>query len=144
MSAGWLLPPVVDEIAPFLDGARKGELRVQRCVDTGRPIFPPRTRSPWGGHSEPEWVAVSGRGHIWSYAVPHPPLLPPYTEYAPYNVIVVALDEDPTIRLVGNLVRGPGDALDTVDPASIEIGAAVRVLFEPIEGEIVLPRWVLA
>ena len=60
--------------------------------------------------------------------VAHPPLLPWFAERAPYNVIVVALDEDPTIRLVGNLVKTPDGPLDEVDPATVEIGAAVRVV----------------
>jgi len=138
-----LLPPLVPEIAPFFEGTRLGELRVQRCVDTGRLIFPPRATSPWGRHAPPEWVAVSGRGTIWSVVVPHPPLLPQFAEVAPYNVILVELDEDPTIRLVGNLVREAGAALDSIDPHSVEIGARVRVVFDPVTDEIHLPRWVL-
>ena len=55
-----LMPPVDETNAAFWEGARIGELRVQRCVDTGRLIFPPRSRSPWGLHAEPAWeVAVS-------------------------------------------------------------------------------------
>ena len=47
-------------------------------------------------------------GAIWSFIVPHPPLLPAYAEFAPYNAIIVELDEDPMIRFVGNLVdRAP-------------------------------------
>ena len=91
-----------------------------------------------------EWEALSGRGTIWSFVVPHPPLLPQFAELAPYNVIVVALDEDPTIRLVGNLVARAGGPIDEVDPAAIEIGAAVRVVFERVSDAIHLPRWVLA
>ena len=90
--------------------ARKGELRVQQCAETGRLIFPPRAMSPWAPHSEPVWTSVSGFGTVWSFAVPHPPLLPQFAELAPYNVIVVALDEDPTVRMVGNLVRSEGGA----------------------------------
>lgn len=137
-----LLPPLVPEIAPFFEGTRVGELRVQRCVDTGRLIFPPRATSPWGRHAAPEWVAVSGRGTIWSVVVPHPPLLPQFAAVAPYNVILVELDEDRTIRLVGNLVREAGAALDSIDPHSVEIGARVRVVFDPVTEEIHLPRWV--
>ena len=143
MSDELLLPFIDEDSAPFWEGARKGELRVQRCAETGRLIFPPRPMSPWGQHTEPTWTAVSGRGTIWSFVVPHPPLLPPFAALAPYNVIVVALDEDPTIRLVGNLVACQGGAIDEVDPRAIEIGAPVRVVFERVTDEISLPRWVL-
>ena len=81
---------------------------------------------------------------IWSYVVAHPPLLPAYEAMAPYNVIVVAVDEDPTIRFVGNLVETPDGSPGAIDTATIEIGAAVRVVFPPPVEDIVLPRWTLA
>jgi len=137
-----LLPPITDENAPFWEGARRGELRVQRCVDTGRLLFPPRLRSPWAGRRRPEWVAVSGRGTVWSFAVPHPPLLPRFSELAPYNVVLVALDEDPGIRLVGNLVPHPGGGIGEIDASTITIGEPVRVVFEAVTDAIHLPRWV--
>ena len=59
-------------------------------------------------------------------------------------MILVALDEDPTIRLVGNLVASEKGAINEVDPASIEIGAPVRVVFQRANEEIALPRWMLA
>jgi uncharacterized OB-fold protein len=139
-----LLPPLSEETAPFWEGARNGEMRVQQCAETGRLIFPPRPMSPWGQHREPTWTSVSGRGSIWSFVVPHPPLLPQFSKLAPYNVILVALDEDPTIRLVGNLVAREGGAINEIDPATIEIGARVRVVFDRLSDEISLPRWVLA
>jgi len=144
MTDAILLPPIGEENATFWEGARLGELRVQRCVDTGRLLFPPRLASPWGGHLTPEWVTVSGCGTVWSFVVPHPPLLPQFGELAPYNVILVALDEDPAIRLVGNLVPEVGAPINALDPALIEIGQAVRVVFEAVTDEIHLPRWVLA
>jgi uncharacterized OB-fold protein len=137
--------PVCDEDAlPFYEATKRGELCIQRCVDTGRWVFPPRPLSPHGDHRPLEWAPVSGRGTIWSYVVPHPPLLPAFAALAPFNVIQVALDEDPTIRLTGNLLARDGGALNEVDPATIRIGAAVRVVFDPIDDEWTLPRWVLA
>ncbi len=144
MSQPVLLPLIDDEAAPFWEGARRGELRMQKCAESGRLIFPPRPISPVGTHSQPVWTHVYGRGTLWSFAVPHPPLLRQFAELAPYNVIVVALDEDPTIRLVGNLVTSEGGAINEIDPETIEIGAPVRVVFERVTEEVSLPRWVLA
>ncbi len=144
MSEAPLRPPVDATNAFFWEGARQSELRVQRCVDTDRLIFPPRSRSPWGRRAEPTWTVVSGRGTIWSFVIPHPPLIAQFAELAPYNVILVALDEDPRVRMVGNLVSKPGAAINSVDPGEIEIGARVAVVFEAAEDELHLPRWVLA
>jgi len=75
--------------------------------------------------------------------VPHPPLLPAYAEFAPYNVIVVELDEDPKIRMVGNLVESADAPLNSIDPHTVEIGEPVQVVFTQVE-DMVLPRWVRA
>ncbi len=144
MSADVLLPQIDEDSAPFFEGARRGELRIQQCSETGRLIFPPRPFSPWAPGVKPVWTTVSGRGSIWSYVVPHPPLLAQFRELAPYNVILVALAEDPTIRLVGNLVARAGGPINEIDPSEIEIGSAVRVVFEKIDDAIYLPRWLLA
>lgn len=138
-----LHPPPDACSAPFFEGCRAGELRMQQCSGTGRLIFPPRPMSPFAPHAPPRWTRVSGRGTIWSFIVPHPPLLPPFSEQAPYNVILVALEEDPSVRLAGNLVARPGGGIGEVDPATIRIGARVRAVFECIDESLTLPRWVL-
>ncbi|MER6783745.1 OB-fold domain-containing protein [Streptomyces sp. NPDC000658] len=135
-----MLTPVTDpDGAPFWRYAARGELRVQACADCGEPRFPPRPCCPHCRSFASEWRPVSGRGRIWSYVVPHPPLLPEYAAQAPYNVIVVELAESPRIRLVGNLVSGPGAALDSFPPDRVRIGARVQVVFDG-DG---LPQWVL-
>lgn len=141
---GPLLPPIDGDSAPFFEGCRRGALRVQRCSATGRLIFPPRPMSPFAPHAKPSWTTLSGRGSLWSFVVPHAPLLPWYAERAPYNVILVALEEDPRVRLAGNLVAGPGAALDSVDPATLRIGEPLRAIFEVLADDLVIPRWVRA
>jgi uncharacterized OB-fold protein len=144
MTGGFLLPAIDDDSGPFWEGTRAGELRMQACASCGRLRFPPRPMCPWCRSLESTWPVMSGRGTIWSFVVPHPPLLPAYQELAPYNVVVVALDEDPTLRLVGNLVASEDGPINEVDPATIEIGAPVRVVFQPASDDIALPRWMLA
>lgn len=117
------------------------ELRMQRCDGCGRLRFPPRPMCPWCRSTASTWDLMSGRATVWSVAIPHPPLLPAYTDLAPYNVIVVALDEDPIIRLAGNLVTGPDGALGEIEPHTIQIGEPVEVVFSRITDDIVLPRW---
>lgn len=135
-----MLTPVVDDDgAPFWEYAARGELRVQTCADCAEPRFPPRPCCPHCQSFASEWRPVSGRGRVWSYVVPHPPLLPDYAEQAPYNVIVVELADAPRIRLVGNLVTGPDAPLNSLPPDRIRIGARVRVVFSSAG----LPQWIL-
>jgi uncharacterized OB-fold protein len=142
METGFVLPDLEgDDSAEFWAGCRRRELLVQACDRCGRWRFPPRPMCPTCQSLAVHWVPTSGRGTVWSFVVPHPPLLPAYAELAPYNVIVVALDQDPTIRMVGNLVTSADGAINEVDPATIGVGDPVRVVFAPVE-DVVLPRWV--
>ncbi|MGP4044160.1 Zn-ribbon domain-containing OB-fold protein [Streptomyces sp. 2A115] len=137
-----MLTPVVDDDgAPFWGYGTQGELRIQACAnpDCGELRFPPRPCCPHCQSFDSEWRRMSGKGRVWSYVVPHPPLLPAYAEQAPYAVIVVELAEAPRIRLVGNLVSGPDAPLNSVPPERIRIGVKVQVVFSRSG----LPRWVL-
>jgi uncharacterized OB-fold protein len=103
----------------------------------------PRCRSVDRG-----FAVLSGKGTVWSYVIPHPPLLQPYSDLAPYNVIVVELEEDRNLRFVGNLVTGPEGSLNEIDPESIRIGEPVRVVFKKFSRadgtEQTVPFWVRA
>lgn len=144
MESGLLLPDLEDEdAAPFWAGTARGELLVQTCGDCGARRIPPRPMCPACQSIRHEWRPVAGRGTIWSYVIPHPPLLPAYAAMAPYNVITVALDDDPRLRLVGNLVTRPEGPIGEVDPATIRIGEPVRVVFQQVE-DVHMPRWMRA
>lgn len=137
-----LLPVVDDTSGPFWEATLAGELRVQACGECERLRFPPRPMCPHCQSLKVSWPLMSGRGRIWSFVVAHPPLLEAYAALAPYNVVVVELDGDPHIRMVGNLVATKGAPINSVDPATIEIGEPVRVVFDRISDEFALPRWV--
>ena len=144
METGWLLPDLADPTASeFWRGCERGELLVQACAACGLRRMPPRPMCPRCRSTNVRWERTSGQGRIWSFIVPHPPLLPAFGAVAPYNSIVVELDEDSGIRFVGNLVASPDGAINEVDPSTIAIGQAVRVVFHRIE-DVTLPRWVRA
>jgi hypothetical protein len=143
---GFLLPLGDEESDGFWEGTAAGELRMQVCSACGALRFPPRVMCPECQSTERSWQVVSGRGTIWSFVVLHPPLLPAYAPFAPFPVICVTLEENPCLRLVGNLVVGPGGDINGVDPAGIVIGEPVRVVFTARprpDGTLVhLPQWV--
>lgn len=141
METAFLLPDTEDpDSRAFWAGTARGELLVQTCADCGRRRIPPRPMCFACNSLRSDWVRLSGRGTIWSFVVAHPPLLPAYAELAPYNVITVALDEDPTLRLVGNLVASPNGPINEIDPSTIRIGEPVRVVFQQV-GDVWFPRW---
>jgi uncharacterized OB-fold protein len=142
MIEGAPLPAVTEDSGPFWEACGRGELRIQACSNCGLLRFPPRPMCPRCQSIESEWKLMSGRGRVWSFVVPHPPLLPAFMPLAPYNVVVVELDEDPTIRLVGNLLASPDGPINEIDSTTITIGEPVQVVFQPAGEDIVLPRWV--
>ena len=144
MIEGAPLPAVTTDSAPFWEACSHGELRIQACTACGRLRFPPRPMCPWCQSLETRWDLMSGRARVWSFVVPHPPVLPSFMDVAPYNVVVVELDDDPSIRLVGNLLARREGEINEIDPASITIGEPVQVVFQPAAEDIVLPRWVRA
>jgi uncharacterized OB-fold protein len=144
METTWLLPDLRDPTtAPFWEGCARGELLVQACASCGLRRMPPRPMCPRCRSLEIRWEPTSGRGRVWSFIVPHPPLLPAFAEVAPYNAIIVEVDEDPLIRFAGNLVVSADGEINEIDPATITIGEPVQVVFHRIE-DVSLPRWIRA
>ena len=129
------------EVAPFWAGCAEGELRVQACASCGRRRMPPRPMCPWCNSFDDRWEVMSGQARVWSVVIPHPPLLPAYTDEAPYNVVVVELVDDPSIRFVGNVVAEAGAPLNSVDPHSVEIGDELEVVFTQAADDVWLPQW---
>ncbi len=143
--SGFLLPDLDDETsAPFWAGTARGELLVQACGACGARRMPPRPMCPAcqldqravGADERPR--RRSGRSSCRTRRC-----CPPTPSSLPYNAIVVALDEDPTIRFVGNLVATADGPINGVDPATITIGEPVRVVFQTVD-DVTLPRWIRA
>ena len=141
MTEGRLLPAIDSYGAPFWEGTKQGELRVQACGTCGHLRFPPRPMCPHCTGDQVQWRTMSGRGSIWSFVIAHPPLLDAYLAFAPYNVIVVELAEDSHIRMVGNLVSDTSNAPNSVDASELVVGRSVQVTFETVNDDVTLPLW---
>jgi uncharacterized OB-fold protein len=125
------LPQMTPEMRPFWEAARRHELVVQRCRACGGHRFPARDICSRCLSREAEWVPVSGRGTIFSYAIMHQVYHPGFAGEVPYAVVVVELEEG--ARLVSNLVGCPvGD----VTP-----GMPVEAVFEDVTPEVTLPKF---
>ena len=125
------LPRPTEDSAPFWDAAFRGELRMQRCGDCGLVRFPPALLCARCLSESAEWVALSGKGTIYSWVVVHQSQHPAFNPDAPYNVVIVQLAEGP--RLHGNLVGTPHD--------QIHIGMPVEVVFDKVSDDTALVRW---
>ena len=121
-------PKPTPETKHFWDGARAGELRLQRCDGCSKVYFPPRPFCPACASREVSVFAASGRGTLWSYVIHHRKV-PGFTP--PYAIAVVQLDEGP--RLMSNII----DCAQT--PEALQLDMALEVAFDKLDDEISLP-----
>jgi len=109
--ADFPLPDVDDPVvAPFFAGAARGELCVTRCTDCAQYVWYPQAACPQCGGAL-EWVAVSGRATLFSWTVVQRAFLPAFEDKVPFVSALVALDEDPAVRVVSYVVDADADAL---------------------------------
>jgi uncharacterized OB-fold protein len=121
-------PVPTPETQHYWDGARRGELLLQRCDDCSKTYFPPRPFCPACGSRKVGVVKASGKATLYSYVIAHR-AAPGFT--APYAIAVVELAEGP--RLMTNIVDCPQT------PEALELDMALGVAFERLDDAITLP-----
>lgn len=127
--AGKPVPVPTPETQPFWDGCAAGELRIQRCLDCGKPYFYPRPVCPSCGSVNVEWFTASGAATLYSYVINHRSA-PGFEDDAPYAIAVVQLAEGP--RMTTNIVGVPNT------PEDLVLDMPLRVTFEA-RGDVQLP-----
>ena len=127
---GTYLPPGLPEPAPgpdgleapYWEGTRQHELRVQRCNACRSFQWGPE----WICHEclsfDVGWTAVEPVGRVYSWERSWYPVHPSLRERVPYVVVLVELPHAGNVRMVGNLL---GDPLQ-----EIAIGSEVEAVFE--------------
>jgi uncharacterized OB-fold protein/acyl dehydratase len=125
------LPHPTPISAPYWDGLKAHEVRLQQCEEHGHWLFFPRTHCPTCGSRKLAWRTVSGAGTLYTFTVGRVPTLPEFTDEMPQLLAVVELDEGVHINttLVG------------VDPAALKVGMRVRPVFDDRPGEVTLLRY---
>ena len=99
----------------FWDGARKHELRIQQCTGCGALHNPPTPRCPRCGSFDMGWTVSSGKGRLYSFAVPHFPQVDGFR----YPVLVGLVELDEGVRLVANIVGITRDQLHVGMPLEV-------------------------
>ena len=118
------LPDVSDPLtAPFFAGAARGDLVVTRCESCAEYVWYPQPECA-KCNGPLTWVPVSGRASLFSWATVRRPFLPAFAEQVPFVTALVALEEDPAVRIVTYLVGADAGTLIADEP--------VRVTFRPL------------
>ena len=111
------LPDLSDErTAEFFAGAARGELVIPKCDGCAAFCWYPEEACPQCGGEAFTWTGVSGRGRLYSWAVVRRAFLPAFEEMVPFVTALVALDDDPAVRIVTYVVDCDPDALAADQP----------------------------
>ena len=124
--------PIPDiDTAPYWAAARKHELQVQRCPACSTYVFPPRPRCPKCLTQPLEWVRVSGRGTVRTFAIMRDTFIQHFPP--PYAVAEVELEEQPGLVIYTNILK--------CDVSDVRIGLPVEVVFEDRPPDVSLPQF---
>ncbi len=131
----WLLPALDAKNRAWFSS---GTLALQACSRCAAVQFPPEDACRRCGSFALAARVSPGRGVVESVAVVHHAVHPLLRSRVPYAVALVALDDAPHVRLLGNVLNRAHD--------QVAIGDRVRVAFEevtdPESGETLrIPQW---
>jgi len=121
-------PDALDE--PFWQACRDGRFLLHRCSACGRAYWPASCCIEHGS-GPMQWEQASGRGEVHTYTVVHHAYDPSLADRLPYVLAVVKLDEGPFFH---------SDLLGC-EPAQVHVGMRVRVTWDRIDADTVIPRF---
>lgn len=111
---------------PFWDSCKAGAMQMQKCQDCGVVAFYPVYLCPECASRKLAWTPMSGRGTVHTFTVA------PKSSFDIEGPMVVALIElEEGAMMTSNIVN--------VDPDTVKIGMKVKVVYEPVSGDITLP-----
>jgi len=119
--------------APFWEGAKKQELWLQVCEDTGKFQHYPRPVSIYTGSRNLGWRQVSGNGVIYARTVLR---IPGVGTDGRLPLPIATIDLDEGARILGNII----DA----EVEDVKIGCKVKVAWELLGEDIYYPAFRLA
>lgn len=122
-------PVVTEDSAFFFEGARQGELRLQRCASCGRLRHPPGPMCPHCRSLDWAVQLAEGSGHVYSFVVIHHPTAPAFD----YPLVVGLVELTEGVRIVAGLVG--------IAPSEVRIGLPVQVEFLTVDAELCLPQF---
>ena len=118
-----VLPRVTPLNEHFWRGGAEGRLQFLRCQPCSHYVHPPSPVCPLCYGKDLVVEAVSGRARVASFTLNHQPWVPAPDH--PYAIAIVEIEGQSDVRLMTNIVH--------CDPAQVEIGMQVRVVFEQYE-----------
>lgn len=126
-----IIPDVTPATRPFFEAAKRREIRIPQCSACGHRWFPIAVTCPRCLSDQHEWVQLSGRGIVKTWAIYHRAFHPGWAKDVPYNVTQVNLEGGPNI--LSNIVD--------IKNEDLREGLPVEAVFEDITPEITLIKF---
>jgi uncharacterized OB-fold protein len=114
-----VLPRVNPQTEFFWTSGKDGVLRFLCCTTCGYFVHPPSPICPRCFTKTLEPKAVSGKATVATFTINIQPWIPGFDP--PYVIAIVEIDEQPSVRLMTNIVGCP--------PEEVRIGMPVQVEF---------------
>ena len=131
------LPDLTEPVtAPFWAAAAEGVLAVPRCASCDRWCWYPKDACPACGSTDLPWTPTSGRGTLFSWVVVHHPFLPAFADQVPFVTALVALDDDPAVRIATRFVDASPDVLRIDRPVEVTFGP---LRYSTVDAEVQAP-----
>src|SRR2546423_1959314 len=102
INAGKPIPLPTLETAPYWDGCKQHQLRIQRCSACAHHQFFPRIYCTKCFSDRLEWIDASGKATVLSFTIVRRPVSPAFASEAPYVVALVTLEEGP--QMMTNII----------------------------------------
>ena len=112
---------------------KEHELWLRQCNACGKAYFYPRDISPCCFSRDTSWVQASGNATLYTYGIVERPPHRGFAEETPFVTAIVELEEGP--RMPTNIV------MEEPTPEKLQIGMALKVVFEDISEAIALPKF---
>jgi uncharacterized OB-fold protein len=144
-----ILAPLDTEFRPYFEEiSKRRKLVLRKCASCGLMRYPPGVACPWCSSLNWEWQEVSGKGTIYSYEIVTQATQPAFSDWVPYPIVLVELDEqrgvpgpDEAIRILTNLLDAD---FKPEKEENVAIGARVEVVFQDVGDSMFLPQFKLS
>jgi len=121
-----------DRSAGYWQAAASEVLAIQRCRSCRTWAHPPQACCEHCASLELAYEPVAGTGTVHQCVIVRRTRVAGF-EATPYAAVAVELDEQPGLLVLANLVGTPAD--------EARVGQRVRLVFERIDDELVLPQF---
>jgi len=126
------LPDVNDRHrAPFWAAAREHQLKMQKCTACGYVRWPATQHCPECLDENDNWVALSGKGKVWSFGIYNHLFNAAFADDMPYDVALIQLDEGP--QMYSNVIG--------IDPDLLVPDMRVEAVFDDVTPEVTLVKF---